>query len=47
MIWPSLQEKMAETIHAHVVKAKASHAVMLSQPRIVADAIIAAASSIK
>lgn len=47
MISPDLQRKMATILGAHAIKVPASHAVLLSQPRIVADAIIAAASSAK
>lgn len=45
MIAPVLQERMAATIQAHVVKVQASHVAMISQPKAVADAIIAAADS--
>lgn len=43
MIAPALQEKMATAIGAHVVRTNASHVAMVSQPRVVADAIIQAA----
>ncbi|SEJ34415.1 alpha/beta fold hydrolase [Paraburkholderia diazotrophica] len=44
MIDPRLQDAMAAQIKAHVTHVDASHVAMLSQPRAVADAIIAAAS---
>jgi len=44
MIDPRLQEAMAAQIGATVTRVDASHVVMLSQPKAVADAIIAAAS---
>ncbi|RKP49707.1 alpha/beta fold hydrolase [Pararobbsia silviterrae] len=43
MIDPRLQVAMAGQINATVTHANASHVVMLSQPKVVADAIIAAA----
>ena len=46
MIDPRFQAGMAAGINAHVVKVNASHVVMLSHPKEVADAIIAAAESI-
>lgn len=42
-IAPALQEKMAATIGAAVIRVPSSHVSLLSHPRIVADAIIAAA----
>ena len=42
MIDPGLQARMAAHINATVVRTDASHVVMLSQPRKVADAILAA-----
>ena len=43
MIPPSLQEEMATAVKAKVVKVASSHVAMLSHPKAVADAIIAAA----
>jgi pimeloyl-ACP methyl ester carboxylesterase len=43
MIQPALQHSMAGKIAAHVVSVKTSHVPQLSQPRQVADAIVAAA----
>ena len=43
MIPPSLQEEMATAMKAKVVKVASSHVAMLSHPKAVADAIIAAA----
>jgi pimeloyl-ACP methyl ester carboxylesterase len=47
IIAPSLQTKMAKDIHASVVSADGSHAVMLSKPERVAAAIVAAAEAVK
>lgn len=47
MIDPRMQQEMASQIGATEVKVDASHVVMLSQPRVVADAIIAAAEKVK
>ena len=44
---PALQEKMAANIGAEVVHTPSSHVAMLSRPRVVADAIIAAAEASK
>ncbi|CAB3766703.1 alpha/beta fold hydrolase [Paraburkholderia humisilvae] len=44
MIDPHLQDAMAGAIGAKVTHADASHVVMLSEPKVVADTIIAAAS---
>ncbi len=46
MIDPRFQAGMAAGIKAHVVKVNASHVVMLSHPKDVADAIIDAAESV-
>ena len=43
MIDPTLQEAMAKRIGATVTRVNGSHVSMLSQPKAVADAIIAAA----
>lgn len=45
MIDPGLQGMMADHIHATVTHANSSHVAMVSQPKVVADAIIAAARS--
>ncbi|CAM2156976.1 Alpha/beta hydrolase [Pararobbsia alpina] len=45
MIPPALQNAMAEHIKATVTHANSSHVAMVSQPKVVADAIIAAARS--
>ncbi len=45
MIDPRLQNAMADHIKATVTHANASHVAMVSQPKVVADAIIAAARS--
>jgi pimeloyl-ACP methyl ester carboxylesterase len=45
MIDPSLQQAMAKNIGAHVTMANASHVAMISQPKLVADTIIAAAKA--
>jgi pimeloyl-ACP methyl ester carboxylesterase len=45
MIDPTLQQTMAKTIGAHVTKVDTSHVAMLSQPKAVADTIIAAAQA--
>lgn len=45
MISKSLQETMAKNIKATVISADASHVVMLSKPKLVAAAIIAAAEA--
>jgi pimeloyl-ACP methyl ester carboxylesterase len=45
MIDPSLQQTMAKNIGAHVKVANASHVAMVSQPKLVADTIIAAAKA--
>ncbi|MFM0075932.1 alpha/beta hydrolase [Paraburkholderia sediminicola] len=45
MIDPSLQQTMAKNIGAHVTVANASHVAMVSQPKLVADTIIAAAKA--
>jgi pimeloyl-ACP methyl ester carboxylesterase len=47
MIDPHLQQAMASDIGATVTHANSSHVAMLSQPKAVADAIIAAASKIQ
>jgi pimeloyl-ACP methyl ester carboxylesterase len=47
MIDPSLQQTMAATIGAHVTRVKSSHVAMVSQPKAVADVIIAAAAAAK
>lgn len=47
MIDPRLQEAMAKQIGATVAHADASHAVLLSQPAAVADAIISAARKVQ
>jgi pimeloyl-ACP methyl ester carboxylesterase len=47
MIDPALQEAMAKRIGATVTRVHASHVAMLSQPKAVADAIIAAAERAK
>ncbi|MBN3724205.1 alpha/beta fold hydrolase [Burkholderia sp. Ac-20379] len=47
MIDPALQQAMATRIGATITRVKASHVAMLSQPRAVADAIIAAAERVK
>lgn len=47
MIDPRLQEAMASQIGATVTRVSASHVAMLSQPKAVADAIIAAASKVR
>lgn len=43
IIDPKGQEQMAKSIGAKIVRIEASHAPMLSKPKEVADAIIAAA----
>ena len=45
MIDPNLQQSMAKNIGAHVTDVETSHVAMLSQPKAVADAIIAAAQA--
>ncbi|MFL9928593.1 alpha/beta hydrolase [Paraburkholderia sp. RL18-103-BIB-C] len=45
MIDPNLQRKMAANIDAKVTRVNASHVAMVSQPKAVADAIIAASRS--
>lgn len=45
MIDPSLQQAMAKNIDAHVTMVSASHVAMISQPKLVADTIIAAAKA--
>ncbi|MBZ9936919.1 alpha/beta hydrolase [Mesorhizobium sp. BR1-1-16] len=45
IIPPPLQKIFADAMHATTVHAPASHVAMLSQPQIVADAIIAAAAT--
>ncbi|MCC8405601.1 alpha/beta hydrolase [Paraburkholderia sp. MMS20-SJTN17] len=45
MIDPDLQQTMANNIGAHVTRVDASHVTMVSQPKAVADAIIAAAQA--
>ncbi|MGF6573817.1 pimeloyl-ACP methyl ester carboxylesterase [Paraburkholderia sp. GAS333] len=45
MIDPNLQQSMAKNIGAHVTNVDTSHVAMLSQPKAVADTIIAAAQS--
>jgi len=45
MIDPGLQQTMAKNIGAHVTLANASHVAMVSQPKLVADTIIAAAKA--
>ena len=47
MINPGLQETMANNIKATVIKANASHVVMVSQPEKTASAIIEAVDSLK
>ena len=47
MIASAAQELMAKATHAKVTRVKASHVVMLSQPRVVADTIIAAAEAVR
>ncbi|AXF25267.1 hypothetical protein CUJ89_29765 [Burkholderia pyrrocinia] len=47
MIDPKLQEAMAKRIGATVTRVNGSHVAMLSQPKAVADAIIAAAERAK
>jgi pimeloyl-ACP methyl ester carboxylesterase len=47
MINPGLQETMAKNIKATVIKANASHVVMVSQPEKTASAIIEAGDSLK
>ena len=47
MINPGLQETMAKSIKATVIKANASHVVMVSQPEKTASAIIEAGDSLK
>src|SRR5258707_15704057 len=47
MINPGLQETMANNIKATVIKANASHMVMVSQPEKTASAIIEAVDSLK
>ncbi|KVD32839.1 alpha/beta fold hydrolase [Burkholderia ubonensis] len=47
MIDPTLQETMAKRIGATVTRVNGSHVAMLSQPKAVADAIIAAAERVK
>jgi pimeloyl-ACP methyl ester carboxylesterase len=47
MIDPRLQQAMASRIGATAVSVEASHVVMLSQPAVVADAIIAAAKKVQ
>lgn len=47
MIDPTLQEAMAKRIGATVTRVNGSHVSMLSQPKAVADAIIAAAERAK
>lgn len=47
MIAPAAQEMMAKATGAKVTRVKASHVVMLSQPRTVADTIIAAAEAVR
>jgi pimeloyl-ACP methyl ester carboxylesterase len=47
MIDPRMQQAMASQIGATEVKVDSSHVAMLSQPRAVADAIIAAAEKVK
>lgn len=47
MIAPQGQELMAKATGAKVTRVKASHVVMLSQPKVVADAIIAAAEAVQ
>ena len=42
-IAPALQEKLAATVGAAVIRVPSSHVSLLSHPRVVADAIIAAA----
>jgi pimeloyl-ACP methyl ester carboxylesterase len=43
MIDPNLEQTMAKDIGAQITRVKASHVAMVSQPKAVADAIIAAA----
>lgn len=45
MIDPNLQQTMARNIGAHVTMVNSSHVAMVSQPKAVADAIIAAAQA--
>src|SRR5258708_8361142 len=47
MINPGLQETMAKSIKATVIKANASHVVMVSRPEKTASAIIEAGDSLK
>ncbi|ATF88106.1 alpha/beta fold hydrolase [Burkholderia gladioli] len=47
MIDPKLQQRMAERIGARITRVGASHVEMLSQPRAVADAIVAAAERVR
>lgn len=47
MIDPQAQQAMASQIGATAIDVNASHVVMLSQPRVVADAIIAAAKKVQ
>jgi pimeloyl-ACP methyl ester carboxylesterase len=45
MIDPDLQQSMAKNIGAHITQVDSSHVAMLSQPKAVADTIIAAAQA--
>lgn len=47
MIPPQFQDMMAKHIGAHVVDVKSSHVAMLSHPKEVASAIVAAAKSVE
>jgi pimeloyl-ACP methyl ester carboxylesterase len=47
MIAPEGQELMAKATGAKVTRVKSSHVVMLSQPKVVADTIIAAAEAVR